>query len=182
MQYEPTDWEPAVTRADWMTEQDRQTWLDSLTDEDEPLDEEGDPDPEDDRPPEVYDFGAIVAECREVSGDQARAAAAAARVGATGAVAAIGAMLGRRGPGQPGSAQVFPGEYPGRAALFATGMLFDVMPGCPELAAFAGAAAGDGDRYDGASDDELLGALCAWDWLEAHAAARKYAAVAELIR
>ncbi len=112
--------------------------------------------------------------------DQASAAATAARLGATGALAAIAAA--RRGPGQPGSSRRFPGEYPGRAAQFATGMLFDVMPGRPELAGFADEAAGAGDRFDGACDDEVLGVLCAWDRVEAHVAARKHAAVAELIR
>ncbi len=102
------------------------------------------------------------------------------RLGATGALAAIAAA--RRGPGQPGSARRFPGEYPSRAAQFATGMLMDVMPGRPELAGFADEAAGPRDRFDGASDDEVLGVLCAWDRVEAHAAARKHAAVAELIR
>ena len=58
----------------------------------------------------------------------------------------------------------------------------DVMPGRPEPAAFAGEAAGPQDRFDGASDDEVLGVLCAWDRVEAPAAARKHAAVAELIR
>jgi hypothetical protein len=52
----------------------------------------------------------------------------------------------------------------------------------PELAGFADEAAGAGDSFDGASDDEVLGVLCAWDRVEAHAAARKHAAVAELIR
>src|SRR6266851_2534 len=176
MRYEPTDWEPVVTRADWMTEEEWKAQCAALTDEDEPADEELDPDPEE------YDLEEIDAECRQISEDQARAAANAARLGTTGALAAIAAMSGRRGPGQPGSAQVFPGEYPGRAAQFATGMLMDTMPGCPELAAFTDAAAGDDDRYEGASDDEVLGALCAWDRVEAHAAARKLAAVAELIR
>ena len=41
---------------------------------------------------------------------------------------------------------------------------------------------GAGDSFGGVSDDELLGVLCAWDRLEAHAAARKHAAVAELMR
>ena len=43
-------------------------------------------------------------------------------------------------------------------------------------------AAGDDDSYDGASDDELIGVLSAWDRVEAHACARKLAAAAELIR
>jgi hypothetical protein len=45
------------------------------------------------------------------------------------------------------------------------------------LAQFAGDAAGDDDRYDGATDDELLGAICAWDRVEAYIAARKHGAV-----
>ena len=61
-------------------------------------------------------------------------------------------------------------------------MALDVMPGCPELALSADAAAGDDDRYEGASDAELTGVLAAWDRLEAHMAARKLAAAAELIR
>ena len=55
------------------------------------------------------------------------------------------------------------------------------MPGRPELAGFADAAAGD-DCFAGASDDEVLGVVCGWDRVEAHAAARKHAAVAEVIR
>ncbi len=61
-------------------------------------------------------------------------------------------------------------------------MLLDVMPGRPELAGFAAEAAGPDDSFEGASDDEVLGVLCAWDRLEAHMAARKHAAVAELMR
>ena len=37
-------------------------------------------------------------------------------------------------------------------------------------------------RFAGASDAELAGVLAAWDRLEAHMAARKLAAAAELIR
>jgi hypothetical protein len=65
---------------------------------------------------------------------------------------------------------------------FATGMLMDTMPGGPELARFADEAVGADDRFDGVSDDELLGVLCAWDRVAVHATARKYAAVAELVR
>ena len=172
-----------VTRPDWMSEEDLRASLDAVTAEDEPWWlEEGGPDPLDDGPPGEYDLREIGAQCRQAAEDQARAAASAARLGLTGAMAAVAALNGRRGPGQPGSAEVFPGEYPGRAAPFASGMLFDVMPGRPELAGFADAAAGPGDSFGGVSDDELLGVLCAWDRLEAHIAARKHAAVAELVR
>ena len=179
---EAVPWEPVVTRPDPMSEEELQALLDAVTDQDAPWWlEEGDPDPQDDDPPpEECDLAQIAAQCRQISADQARAAATAARLGETGALGAIGAA--RRGPGQPGSARRFPGEYPGRAAQFATGMLMDTMPGRPELAGFADEAAGADDRFDGACDDEVLGVLCAWDRVEAHAAARKHAAAAELIR
>ena len=51
------------------------------------------------------------------------------------------ATTGRRGPGQPGSARVFPGESSSPAAAFGPGMPLDVLPGCAELAVSADAAA-----------------------------------------
>ena len=128
---------------------------------------------------EEHDYAEVLADCREATEDRAHAAQAAARTGTTAALAAIAATTGRRGPGQPGSEQIFPGEYPGPAALFASGMLFDTMPGSPELARFADQAS---DGFKNVSDDELLGIICAWERVQAHAAARMYAAVAELIR
>ena len=92
------------------------------------------------------------------------------------------ATAGRRGPGQPGSARVFPGESASRAAAFGPGMVFDVLPGCAQLAVAADAAVGDDDPFDGVPEGELVGVLCAWDRVEAHAAARKLAVVAELAR
>src|SRR6185312_8572838 len=91
------------------------------------------------------------------------------------------ASTGRRGPGQPGSARIFPGESSSPAAAFGPGMIFDVLPGCAQLAVAADAAAGD-DGFAGVSEAELVGVVCAWDRVEAHAAARKLAAVAELDR
>ena len=64
----------------------------------------------------------------------------------------------------------------------APGWLLDVDAGCGALAGFAAEAAGDDDRYAGACDDEVAGAIAAWDRVEAYAAARKHAAVAEFIR
>ncbi len=55
-----------------------------------------------------------------------------------------------------------------------------MTPGCAGLALSADVAAGD-DGFDGVADHELIGVLCAWDRVEAHAAGRKLAAV-ELIR
>ena len=43
-------------------------------------------------------------------------------------------------------------------------------------------AGGDDDRFDGVSDDELLGIICAADRCEAAASALKHTAVAALIR
>jgi hypothetical protein len=65
---------------------------------------------------------------------------------------------------------------------FSTGGPLDGSPGCTGLMGFADEAAGTDDRYTGRDDDELIGAICAWDKVEAHAAARKHAAVAELAR
>jgi hypothetical protein len=92
------------------------------------------------------------------------------------------APSGRRGPGEPGSAHRIPGESPGPSGAFATGQPLDVAPGCAALHGLAENAAGTGDRFAGASDDELIGVLCALDRAEASAAALKHAAVAELIR
>ena len=96
-------------------------------------------------------------------------------------LAVAAAASGRRGPGQPGSARVFPGESSSRAAGFGPGMALDVLPGCAQLAVAADAAAGD-DDFDGVSEAELIGIMCAWDRVEAHAAARKLAVITELDR
>jgi hypothetical protein len=65
-------------------------------------------------------------------------------------------------------------------------MAWDVTAGCAQLAVAADAAADDGsgpgDGFAGVADHELVGLVGAWDRAEAHAAARKLAAVAELFR
>ncbi len=88
----------------------------------------------------------------------------------------------RRGPGEPASARRIPGESPGPAGAFAAGQPLDVAPGSAALYGLAEYAAGPGDRFAGASDNELIGVLCALDRAEASACALKHAAVAELIR
>jgi Domain of unknown function (DUF222) len=137
-------------------------------------------------PPSVLDdaeLETLIAEAREAAEDRARAEAAMGRLGHTAVLAAIGAVCaGRRGPGMPGSAESFPGEYASRAAGFASGKPLDVAPGCATLGSFLEDAAGEDDRYAGASDDELAGVICGWDRTEANASAGKHAAVAELIR
>ncbi len=171
--------EPTRTR-DWMTGEDWQGWCDAQVDQDEPSDpDEEEPDPDGLPGPWEYDLEAIIADCRRVTAEEAALCARAARLGLSGGQP-VG--LGRRGPGQPGSARRAAGEYLSRAAGFAAGMLLDTMPGCNALAGFAAEAAGDDDRYHGARDDEVAGAIAAWDRVEAHASARKHAAVAEFIR
>src|SRR6266576_5109804 len=61
-------------------------------------------------------------------------------------------------------------------------MTLDVLPGCAQLAVAADAAAGEDGRFGGVSEAELIGVVCAWDRVEAHAGARKLAAIAELAR
>jgi uncharacterized protein DUF222 len=92
------------------------------------------------------------------------------------------ATTGRRGPDQPGSARIFPGQSSSPAAGFGPGMPLDVLPGCAGLAVAADAAAGEDGRFAGVSEAELVGVVCAWDRVEAHAVARKLATIAELAR
>ena len=133
-----------------------------------------DEDPEDAPPPEV-DPGELAAEAERITAEEAREAALLAEAGLTAAMAAdAAAAAGRRGPGMPGSAESFPGVYASRASGFASGKPLDVAPGCLTLGQFAEVAAGEDDRYPGASDDELAGVICAWDRVEAYASSRKH--------
>jgi hypothetical protein len=147
------------------------------------LEEYEDPD---NAPPSGLDdaeLAALIAEAREITAGQARAAEIWARLGRTGVVAAVGAVCaGRRGPGMPGSAESFPGEYAGPGGGFGSGEPLDVAPGGAALASFLEDAAGTDDRYAGVTDDELIGVICARDRAEAAMAAGKHAAIAELIR
>ena len=61
-------------------------------------------------------------------------------------------------------------------------MPLDVLPGCAALAVAADAAAGEDGGFAGVSEAELVGVVCGWDRVEAHAHARKLAAIAELAR
>jgi Domain of unknown function (DUF222) len=165
------DEDPGRAQEDWLA------WCESVEGQ---LGPDGDEEePGEDAAPWDADLDAIIAECREVTAEEAALAARAARRGLPGGTPVAD---GRRGPGQPGSAQRQPGEYLSRAAGFGAGMALDVMPGCGALAGFAGEAAGEDDRYAGACDDEVAGAIAAWDRVESYAAARKHAAVAEFIR
>jgi len=111
--------------------------------------------------------------------------AGAAEAAADEMLALDAASTGRRGPGQAGSGRVFPGVSVSRAAGFGAGMAWDVMPGCAQLGVAADAAVdggGPADSFSRVADQELAGLVCAWDRLEAHMAARKLAAVAEIFR
>ena len=173
-------WRQVPQSPDW-----DEAWLAARAEDEDPGDPDEYEDP-DNAPPAGLDddqLAALIAEAREITAEQARAAETWARLGHTAVLAAVGAVsAGRRGPGMPGSAQTFPGEYSSRAAGFATGKPLDIAPGCATLASFLEDTAGDDDRYSGATDDELLGVICAWDRTEAAMAAGKHAAVAELIR
>jgi len=145
---------------DPMTAAEREASLDRLCEQDEPPAEE-----------DNEDYAPLTAE--ELAGVR--------RAAADDLLAVQAAAAGRRGPGQPGSARIFPGESSSRAAGFGPGMALDVLPGCAQLAV-AAAAAADDDQFEGVSEAELVGLVCAWDRVEAHAAARKLAAIAELAR
>src|SRR5690242_14271247 len=171
------DDDPAWLDRDPMTAAEREAWLDRLCAQDD--DPVNDPqeyrDPESCVPPPGQDelTADELAGIREAAADEMLALDAAS--------------TGRRGPGQAGSARVFPGESDSRAAGFGAGMAWDVMPACAQLAVAADAAVedaagGPGDSLSGVADHELVGLVCAWDRVEAHAAARKLVAIAEVFR
>ena len=124
---ESSDWDedPAWSRPDPMTAAELEAGLDRVCEQDEPP-----------GPDEFGDFEPFtpdeLAEIREAAADELLAVEAA--------------TTGRRGPGQPGSARVFPGESSSPAAGFGPGMPLDVLPGCADLAVAADAAAGRGRR------------------------------------
>jgi Domain of unknown function (DUF222) len=162
---------------DPMTAEEREAWLDWLCGQDD--------DPRDD-PEEYWDpeCGAPPPGQDELTGEELAEACEAA---ADEMLALQAAGSGRRGPGHAGSGRVFPGGSGSRAGGFGAGMAWDVMPGCAQLAVAADAAAdaagaGAGDGFGGVADQELVGLVCAWDRVEAHAAARKLVAVAEVFR
>jgi hypothetical protein len=163
------DDDPGRAEEDWLA------WCEAVEHQLGPDEEE----PGEDAAPWDADLDALIAECREITAEEAALAARAARRGLPGGTPIAD---GRRGPGQPGSAVRRPGEFLSRAAGFGAGMVLNTMPGCGALAGFAAEAAGEDDRYEGACDDEVAGAIAAWDRVEAYAAARKLAAVAEFIR
>jgi hypothetical protein len=169
------DEDPAWLDRDPMTAAEREAWLDRLCQQDDdPFDNPQEYwDPESCAPPPGQD------ELTAEELDAVREAAGDVMLGLD------AASTGRRGPGQAGSARVFPGESASRAAGFGVGMAWDVMPGCAQLAVAAEAAVDGGgpdDSLTGTADHELVGLVCAFDRLEAHMAARKLVAIAEVFR
>jgi hypothetical protein len=154
------DDDPAWTRPDPMTAAELEAHLDWVCEFDEP------PEPED---------------CEDTAPLTPEELAEISQATADELLAVQAATTGRRGPGQPGSARIFPGESSSPAAGFGPGMALDVLPGCAQLAVAADTAAGD-DGFAGVSEAELIGLVCAWDRIEAHAAGRKLAAISELDR
>ena len=67
------------------------------------------------------------------------------------------------------------------AGLDAGGALDEALP-CGALTMMAEDLAGEGDRYEGAGEDELVGAVALWDRVQAYATARKLGAAAAFLR
>ena len=88
------------------------------------------------------------------------------------------ATTGRRGPGPARLRAGLPRRVvqPGGRVRARDGR-WTCCPAARGLAVAADAAAGEDGRFAGVSEAELIGVLCAWDRVEAHAAARKLAVV-----
>jgi hypothetical protein len=157
---------------------------DPRLDEDEPPgpDEEYD-DPEHPAMPWDLDVAAIWAETGTLTAEDAADAEDLARRGLLGELAASDAgTRGRRGPGQPGSTRRIPGSSGSAAGGFGAGQPLDMAPGGSVLLGFAERVADDEKRLGGATDDEIIGLICALDRAEASACSLKHTAVAELMR
>ena len=172
------DGEPIPT-PDWMTADDWHARCAASTDDEPP----GEFEDEFWDPAEPWDPGeiaAIIAEADRIACDEAAAAGRIATIGMTADMAAVAAS--RRGPGQAGSARMFPGVCDSPAGGFGTGQGLDVTPGGGWLLTAIQNAAGDGGRFERATDDELAGLLAAADRCEASASAVKHTLAAAIAR
>ena len=115
------DEDPAWLDRNPVSPEDQEAWLDRLCElDDDPFyDPQEYWDPEACAPPPGQDelTAEELARIREAAADEMLALDAAS--------------TGRRGPGHPGSARIFPGESASRAAGFGTGMAWDVTPAAP---------------------------------------------------
>ena len=110
------------------------------------------------------DVAAIVAETDELAASDAADAGNPDRRELLAALAAADARTrGRRGPGQPGSARRVPGWSDSSAGGFGAGQPLDIAPGGSALLGFAERVADDEERLGGATDDEIVGLICALD-------------------
>ena len=161
---EPLDeadgWQPVPPGVDPMADPDRwEAWLTAADSDEAPADPEQDPgwfpDPDDPALPGDVDLEALRAESRRIAAakaaEQAAEAEWAARLPRDADIPQAGVKVGRRGPGMAGSARRIPGEYAGPAGGFGAGQPLDVAPGGGVLLGFAEDAAGDEDRFTGAS-------------------------------
>ncbi len=188
---EADGWRPVPPGVDLMADPEQwEAWLAAADSGDPPPDPEQDPgwcpDPADPALPDDVDLDGLRAESRRIAAGKAAEQAAEAEWAAglppDADVPQAGVKVGRRGPGMPGSARRIPGEYAGPAGGFGAGQPLDVAPGGGVLLGFAEDAAGAGDRFTGASDDELAGIIGALDRAEATACSLKHAALAEFTR
>ena len=167
--------DPAWLDRDPMTAAEREAWLDRLcAQDDDPFDAAEEYwDPESCAPPPGQD---------ELTGQElagVRAAAADEMLGLD------AASTGRRGPGHGRLGPGLPGRVGQPGGRVRRGDGVGCHAGLRELAVAADAAVdggGPGDSFGGVADQELVGLVCAWDRVEAHAAARKLVAIAEVFR
>jgi hypothetical protein len=169
-----------------MTSEEWEMWVEADLEQDgPPPDGDGFLDPEGSELPWDEDLAAVVAETDGIAAERAADAGYLARpetaelAGAV--IAAEAEKRGPRGPGLLGSAERVPGVSSGPAGGFGAGEGLDTAPGSAALHRFLEKAIGSG-RLGEASDDEVVGLICAADRAEAAACSLKHAAVAELIR
>jgi hypothetical protein len=180
-------WEPVITRPDPMSPAEWEALLAASRDEVEPPgdDDEGYLDPEGSVLPPDEDLAVLEAETDRYAAERsadARYLAQAETAELAGQVAADQARRrGPRGPGLPGSADLFPGVSGGPAGGFGAGECLDTAPGSACLHGFTETAV-DSGRLGQASEGEVIGLITAADRAEAAACALKHAAAAELIR
>ena len=183
----PDSWEPVVTCPDPMSAEEWQARADRDAEDDFDPDRFQDEDefwgPGEDLT--VADLAALAAEADRMEAERALDAAFLA---APATAELAGRMLadeackrGPRGPGLPGSAERVPGVSSSPAVGFGAGGCLDTMAGSAELLGFIERSV-DSGRLGQASQDELVGLVCAADRAEATACALKHAVVAELIR